>query len=366
MRMAIRCNEELMRLARVVSRYEGTTLELLPNLAFGPGEKERLAEFSLAGQRPVNWNLLVLNTSSKTDRERIAMQLAATDYARSRGAEVLALTLPFAPTIRVNLHSGFVLDSLPDWGPLFKMPVAERLRKFQDPQVRRSLADGARRAHAGMGSMIHFADYRVVEVHSAGNQQYEGRTLGEIGAQLGKEPLEVLFDLSIADELKTSVMPNTGTDDAETVRARAEICRDNRAIVGGSDAGAHMDMIDSFALGTRWLQSGVREHGAMSLEEAVMRLTSAPARLFGLRDRGTLALGQCADITIFDPATVGCGRIQTRYDLPGGEGRLTADALGIEHVIVNGRPIIERGRSTGALGGRILKSGQDTATVPLA
>jgi len=92
-------------------------------------------------------------------------------------------------------------------------------------------------------------------------------------------------------------------------------------------------------------------------------MTAAPAELFGLRDRGRLEPGKHADVVVFDPARVGAGKPQLVNDLPGGAGRLTASALGVEYVYVNGRLTVASGRATGDLPGSILRSGRDTATV---
>jgi N-acyl-D-aspartate/D-glutamate deacylase len=141
------------------------------------------------------------------------------------------------------------------------------------------------------------------------------------------------------------------------------VWRDDRAVVGASDAGAHLDMIDTFALSTQVLGNGVRRHGVVSLEEGVRLLTDAPARLYGLRERGRLAPGWRADLVVFDAGAIDCGPTYTRFDLPAGAGRLYADARGIDHVIVNGVPIVEKGAHTGALPGTVLRSGRDTDTV---
>jgi N-acyl-D-aspartate/D-glutamate deacylase len=114
---------------------------------------------------------------------------------------------------------------------------------------------------------------------------------------------------------------------------------------------------------TSLLGSGVRDRQLISLEEAIRQLTSVPARLYGIRDRGVLAEGAWADVVVFDPATVGPGPERTRNDLPGGAPRLYADARGVEHVLVNGTELVRGGELTGALPGRVLRSGHDTRTV---
>ena len=125
-------------------------------------------------------------------------------------------------------------------------------------------------------------------------------------------------------------------------------------------------MIDTFAFSTNLLEKGVRKHAVISLEEAVHQLTEVPARMMGLKERGLLRDGWFADLVIFDPAIVGCGQVHTRYDFPGGEGRLYADAKGISHVIVNGQVIIQDNAYTGKTPGTVLHSGRDTYTVTIA
>ncbi|MBY0399411.1 amidohydrolase family protein, partial [Myxococcota bacterium] len=103
----------------------------------------------------------------------------------------------------------------------------------------------------------------------------------------------------------------------------------------------------------------------ISVEQAVSCLTDQPARLLGLRERGRLELGWHADLVVFDPARVASGKVHVRRDLPAGAERLYADAIGIEHVLVAGTPIIRGGKETGATPGTILHSGRDTESVSL-
>jgi N-acyl-D-aspartate/D-glutamate deacylase len=103
----------------------------------------------------------------------------------------------------------------------------------------------------------------------------------------------------------------------------------------------------------------------MPLEAAVHQLTQKPAELIGFRDRGVLREGAWADIVVFDPDRIGCGPLHTRFDLPGGAGRLYCDAEGVGHVVVNGREVVRDNALTGAEPGRVLRSGRDTYTAPL-
>jgi N-acyl-D-aspartate/D-glutamate deacylase len=114
---------------------------------------------------------------------------------------------------------------------------------------------------------------------------------------------------------------------------------------------------------TSLLGDGVRKRGLLTWEEAARLLSSVPASLYGLRDRGQIAEGWWADMVVIDPTTVGHGPERTRDDLPGGASRLYAGADGMEHVLVNGTEVVRHGELTGELPGRVLRSGRDSDTV---
>ena len=134
-------------------------------------------------------------------------------------------------------------------------------------------------------------------------------------------------------------------------------------MLGGSDAGAHLDRMCGAPYTTRFLGDMLRGRQLVRIEDAVRMITSDPAQLFGLRDRGVLTPGAHADLAVFDPATIGAGPATLVADLPGGSARLTSDAIGMEHVFVNGVEIVAANASNGATPGTILRSGRDTETV---
>jgi N-acyl-D-aspartate/D-glutamate deacylase len=160
-----------------------------------------------------------------------------------------------------------------------------------------------------------------------------------------------------------SLVPEMGVTEASWKR-RAEVWRDGRTVLGGSDAGAHIDLMCHANYTTVLLGESVRERGVMSIEEAVHQLTDVPARLYGLRHRGQVADGWHADLVVFDPDRVGSGPARPRNDLPGGGERMYAEGTGIVHVYVNGEEIVRDDAFTGAEGGQLLRSGVDTETVP--
>jgi len=358
---------ELLALASVVRDFEGTGLEILPDLDFPPEVVELMADFSLAGQRPVNWNALaVTGHDMKAAARRAEKMLGVSDYARERGGEVIALTIPGPPNVYLNLNDGIGFSSLPGlWRNIFLLPVTDRIERFRDPDIRRQLSADAASVpwDSGLAFTASFSDYFVATVSSPANRNHVGRPVRDIMAETGRDAIDVLLDIAIEDELRTTFLPDTGGEDADAYALRARLWRDDRTLIGASDAGAHIDIIDTFAFSSTLLQRGVRDHAVISLEEAVNLITHRIARYFGLIDRGLIAPGHHADIVIFDEQYIGRGPTILRADLPGGASRLYAEATGIPQVFVNGVQIIRDGELTEALPGKVLRSGKDTHTV---
>ncbi|MHB8450915.1 MAG: N-acyl-D-amino-acid deacylase family protein [Mycobacteriales bacterium] len=357
--------DELVALAAALRDLPGTTLECI--LAgsingFSPEEEDLLARMSLAGNRPINWNVLGVSARNPEGHER---QLAASDHAADRGARVVALTLPHSMRIRLSFLSGFVLDALPSWRPVIALLVPERMKALADPEVRRRLREGAASKEAGaLRALADWQRLEIVEAFAPENRAFEGRTVGDVMAERGGgDAFDVLCDFVLADELRTGLRPGGMRDSEADWKLRAEVWRDPRTVVGGSDAGAHLDMMCGAIYSTALLAHGVREFGVISLEEAAHQLAEVPARLYGLTGRGRIAEGYAADVVVFDAGRVGYQPERMRADLPGGAWRLYAESTGVHHVLVNGVPIVEEGVITGATPGTLLSSGRDTQTV---
>jgi len=356
--------EELVALAAGLRDHPGTTLEaIIPGCLSGFTDDDiaLLTDMSVAADRPLNWNLLGVSAANPDGHRR---QLRASEVAAQRGGRVVALTLPQAMKIRLSFLSGFVLDGLPGWRDTMHLPVPERLAALADPEVRRRLAEGASSKEAGMlRGLAQWDRMVIVESFAPENADATGRSVGEVAAARGGKPFDTLLDVVIADELRTGLSPPLTGDDAADWRARAEVWRHPGAVIGGSDAGAHLDMMCGAIYTTSLLGRGVREHQVVTLEEAVRLITDVPARFYGLSERGRIVPGWHADLVLFDPATVDHGPERTRYDLPSGAPRLVADAYGITSVWVGGVEVCRDGAATGALPGTVLRSGRDTETV---
>ncbi len=180
----------------------------------------------------------------------------------------------------------------------------------------------------------------------------------------------MLIDVVLVDDLTLflvlpSLTPSLGRSD-EGWEARVSVWKDPRVMLGGSDAGAHLDLMCHANYPTVILGEVVRERGLLSMEEAIEMMTDRPARHYGLRHRGRIAEGWWADLVIFNPDEVASQPTELLHDLPGGAERLHAGSVGISHVLVSGRPVVTDGATTQERPGRVLRSGADTDTVALA
>ena len=357
-------HEEIVELCRVTGEFAGTSLEFIPMVggAFEPWAMDLMADMSATAGRPLNWNVLTVNVAN---REASAQRLEAGDVARARGGKVIALLVPMGIGIRLSFASGFVLDAIPGWEQAMLLPRDEKLKLFSDPAARKGLDEMTKRPDNTMRMVSDWSTKVIFDVVSPDNEQYRGRVVGDIAREQGREPWDVLCDIALADELRTSFGSLPPGDTREDWEARIELARDPRTVIGASDAGAHLDMIATFNYSTVMLENAVRRHELLSLEEAVHLLTDVQARLYGLRDRGRVAEGWYADLVVLDPATVGSQEVAMRFDLPQGAGRLYAGSNGIDHVIVNGTPVVSDGALTGARRGTLLRSGRDTVTPSL-
>jgi N-acyl-D-aspartate/D-glutamate deacylase len=354
---------EIEALAAAVRGHPGTTVEMiLPGClnGFTVEEVDLMTTVSLLADRPVNWNVLGVSSLNPDATEH---QLAASTAASARGATVVALTLPHTMRLRLSFEHGAILDGLPGWREVFSLPLAERSEKLSDPEVRQRLDAGAQSEEAGILRHLTVWSRLVIdETFTEATAPYQGRSVGDVAAERGQTPFDALLDVVVADGLRTGLRPPIPESEEDWV-ARARTWLDPRAVVGGSDAGAHLDTMCGAIYSTSLLGDGVAKRQLISWEEGIRQLSDVPARLYGLRERGRLVEGWWADIVVFDPETIGHLPERTRDDLPGGASRLYAEATGVEHVLVNGTEIVRHGQFTEARPGRVLHSGRDTETV---
>jgi N-acyl-D-aspartate/D-glutamate deacylase len=349
--------DELIALCAVLADFPGTSLEFIPTIGVFDEEITNLmVDMSLAAKAPLNWNVLAV--TPKTLDAGYA-KLAASDVAAARGATVVGLTAPMSLDFRMTFESGFLLDAVPGWEEPMLLPHDRKLALLRDPERRAELGEIA----AGKHNMRHFTNWAKMTIfHTVApqNAAFAGRNIGEVAGELGMTAWDTLCEIAIADDLLTSFGHPSVAEPDENWKARLEVWRDKRAVIGASDAGAHLDMFFSADYATKMLEEAVVKRDLLPLEEAICLLTAVPADLYMLTDRGRLIEGAYADVIVFDAARIGTNPMELRTDLPAGAARLYAEANGIDHVLCNGVEIVRHGQFTAARPGTILRSGTHT------
>jgi N-acyl-D-amino-acid deacylase len=300
--------------------------------------------------RPVLWQIFVHLCAYPTLWQE---QLAAVEAENAAGATTYGLANAVPLMRRYSLKNAQQFDEFPTWRAVMFLPLPARRQALADPETRRKLRWEA--VEDPDPSVAFHKRWDLVWVDAVAHEEhraYRGQSVAAIAASQGKDVLDAFLDLALAEDLETRFCHSVSNgDDAAT----AAILRSPYALVGQSDAGAHVQFDASFGYCTTFLGEWVREKAALPLELAVHKLTGQVAAIYGLRDRGTLAPGQAADLVVFDPSTVRALEPELAHDYPAGTSRLVQGAEGVHYTIVNGEPIVERGELTSARPGSVLR-----------
>ncbi|HKV55031.1 MAG TPA: amidohydrolase family protein [Candidatus Binataceae bacterium] len=307
---------------------------------------------STESRRPVTW----LNLRDRDDApEAWTETLEKVSVLLERGCRPQVAARPLI--IEFNLRNPFLFASMNSMKPTFGDKSAEAQKRFYaDPEFRRMFGAELER-RAVLRDIWDRA--KIKEVANPALKSTEWKTVREVAVERSTDPLEVFFDLAIEDDLNlTYMMPLLDINEERVARKFS----DPRTMIGISDGGAHVDMLCNAGYPTYLIGNFVRSKQALTLEHAVKRITSEPARFFGITGRGELAPGAAADIVIFDFNRIGSPeRPEIRHDFPGGGRRLVTRSEGIEYTIVNGTVLYHAGAHSGELPGRVLRSGQPMA-----
>ncbi len=342
-------NDERLALARTLGEFNRGVIEILPPSVAKPDEADRkhLYEVALTSGRPVFF--LVFDADTRSYVEGAARE----------GAQLYALlrAIPFNP--RFTLKKTTFFNNLDVWDVVMGLPVPERLAVLADPGKRPELREAAmkrqRRRPGVLGRFIPWPAIVVSKVVMDKHRSLEGRRLAELAEEHGKHVADVMLDLAVEESLETEfqLLTRSPAEDVEL----AEFVKTGHAVPSQSDAGAHLNTNfctageSSYVLG-EW----VRERQLLGLEDAIRRLTFQPARIMGLHDRGLVREGLAADLMIFDLSRIGVKEDEVSHDGPAGVPRRVQAADGVHYVIVGGQTVLDHGRHTGALPGRVLRA----------
>jgi N-acyl-D-aspartate/D-glutamate deacylase len=301
----------------------------------GPGTSgEFLEEMAATTRRPVIWAAALHSTA---DPERCYGLLRRCTEATDRGHPMYAQVSCQPLTMEFTLCNAYPFGSYELWSELRGGKPEIVRRKVSDPQFRATLRDAFAQRQRGK---LFYGDWNRVWISAVAetrNGSVEGFTVAEVAESQRKDPLDVFFDLALDENLATMYSAHVLNYDEDAVE---QLLKDDVSIIALSDAGAHLTFLCDAGYGLHLLGHWVRERKSFTLEDAIRRITSWPADIYGIRDRGRIAVGAHADLLLFDPETIGVSRPRRVHDLPGGDSRLIRDGRGIAGVWVNGTRVV--------------------------
>jgi N-acyl-D-amino-acid deacylase len=290
-------------------------------ISIGPGLfVDQFSEIATRYGVPVTWTALV----ARADKPGAALRTV------ERGANLPGEVYPQIAcrpiVMQISMSDPFPLAEVDEWKEVLARPREERPSLYRDATWRDRARPATLEKWSHRWSKI---DVEETTLHP----DVAGVPLDRLAAQRGTTPFDLMLDLALADDMTTRfrvVMDNDGDGEIGGLLA------DRRTLLGLSDAGAHASQLCDACYSTHLLGYWVRERRALSLEDAVWRLTGQPHEAFRIHERGLIREGFHADLVAFDPATIGTTPVERVRDQPGGADRLLVGSTGVEHMWVNG------------------------------
>ena len=346
--------DELVALASVLGELGRGSIEFIPRsflTGYDDADRELVLAMARASGRPVHLNTLTAMPHVPDGWKR------SLEFAESAAAEGIEIHPMFAANrqgAHFALGSTFLFDEMATFREVLTAPSPRREEMLRDPAVRdrmrAELADPR-----GRSIMLVWEVVKVETVARPEHAGFVGRTVREIADDLGTDPLDTFLDLSLADDLEMQFVlaapPSPARRDAVATMMRSPVM-----MAGSSDGGAHLLSFCGADYPTRLLTEWVPS--VLTLEQAVARLSSIPARAVGLTDRGVLRVGAPADVNVIDPTRLRSAEAPRLVrDFPADAARFVVDGEGFRATIVNGEVLHDGGVWTGARPGRILRGG---------
>jgi N-acyl-D-aspartate/D-glutamate deacylase len=346
---------ELEALAAVLGDRSQGAIEIFPR-TFVPGVDEadarlllRLSELS---GKPVHGNVLGYFHAAPDGWRR---NLAVAEQAAARGLRYYPMLVLNPKGVHFAFDSTFIFDEYPTWRSTLTLPMPDRIAALRSPAVRATLR--AELTDRALGSLAFAWDeIQVVWTSRDELRDTQGRDMVALAGERGVEPLDAMLDLACADDLRTNfaIRRKTSADERAVID---ELVGHPLLMPGSSDGGAHLLTFCGADYTTRLIAEHVPDR--LTIEQAVQKLSFAPATSLGLWDRGLIRPGLAGDLTVFDPARVAVGAVEMRHDFPTGAARLVFGAEGYAATIVNGTIVVRDGVPTGAgTAGTVIRSGR--------
>jgi N-acyl-D-amino-acid deacylase len=351
--------EEIDRIVAAMAELDAGIFQVGPDIASGAAHRAflaRLRELALAYRRPVMFG--VLATKQGDDPTGWAYQTRYIDETVAAGGRMFGQGTTRSINAIFSLKSYLPFDVLPAWRKVRDLPMEEQKRRLADPEVRRELVAAEERMkprdNVFQGGGAATTDPRKPDysnLYALNGVDWDDPTVEQLARARGQHPVEVMIDLSLANENQVYVQPlvNESPDDV------LGILKHERTLATFSDSGAHVAQEMGSSLQTHLLSYWVRKRAAFTLEEGVKKITRDNALAWDLTDRGLVREGYRADLVLFEEDRIRPTLPTVERDLPGGARRLVQKAEGIRATLVNGAVAFENGEATGAFAGSVFK-----------
>jgi N-acyl-D-aspartate/D-glutamate deacylase len=348
--------EEIEEIAKGVVDGGGGLLQFVPDIPAGGYQPVLQTVFEVAEDvgLPLTFTLVVANAGDPTWPEAITM----IEKANAAGGDITAQLLPRPIGLIIGLQlsaNPFVL--YPSYREIAHLPLAERVAEMRKPEVRaRILAD-----KPGQGHPILYVAQMWDWIFPLGDEpNYEPDPSTSVGARArarGVDPMEEAYDRLLDDDGRAMLLVATSNLERNSLDTIGQLLHRDDVVLGLGDGGAHYGMICDASYSTYFLAHWARDRksGRFTVPEAVRELTSVPARIAGLGDRGRIGVGYKADLNVIDHAALRLHKPVITYDLPAGGRRLDQTADGYVATIVSGEVIAEDGVPTEARPGKLVR-----------
>jgi len=340
-------DEEMMQLTLAMS-HQGKGVYMVTK--GGQMTMTFLRSLSEASGRPVMVAALLHNG---TNPQAVFNDFKAIAEANEQGVPLIGQVSCCPLTMDFTFASAYPVEGLVSWKPAMGLSHDALKTCLADKSFRQGVKNELAQATTFRLFNNEWDKVHVVQTAAQEHQKYEQHSVAELAQQLSVDPLDFVLDLALAEDLQTVFTAQLLNSDTQAV---AQLLNDPHSLVTLSDAGAHLTFFNDAGFGLHLLGHWARDVGAMSMTQAVHKLTAQPARILGLKERGLIRTGYAADLLLFDPKTVGRGPKHRVFDLPGGAARLNTHAVGVHGVWVNGKLVADAGglKEQSVLAGELL------------
>lgn len=351
--------EEIDRILAAMAELDSGIFQVGPDIGSGQRHRaflDRLRKVALQFKRPIMFG--VLATRQGEDPTGWAYQTRYIDDTVAAGGRMYGQGTTRSINAIFSLKSYLPFDVLPAWQPIRALPLDEQKKRLRDPAVRRALVEAESRMkprdNVVQGGGAATTDPRKPDydnLYAMKGVDWDDPTVAQLSKARGQHPVEVMIDLSLANENQVYIQPIVNERPEDVLG----ILKHPRTLATFSDSGAHVAQEMGSSLQTHLLSYWVRKRGAFTLEEAVKKITHDNAVAWELNDRGLVRQGYKADLVLFEADGIRPQLPTVERDLPGGARRLVQKAEGIRATLVNGAVAFENGEATGTWAGTVLK-----------